>query len=275
MRRNIRKQKRHFSAAFRSYLSILFTMLLSSHGDLLLSKEDSLHPVLSAHENFKVIAEIAGRPAIKHSSIVDATRFKSKPRRPYASLSTTDKRRACVAAAILSKSPVLVFDQPTDGVDVKTRYFTWKAISAAKRSGRAILITTSSAEECEIMCDRVAVAYLGRVIALNTPSELKRRYGKFVVIQIYPATPYDVGKIIRSIEETFPRASAIPSLSSSELVLRWKVEIPDSATVSHYQNILKQLLMSLPIRECCVIRAPLDIIAEDLRIASRQRKNDE
>uniref|UniRef100_A0A183GXE1 ABC transporter domain-containing protein n=1 Tax=Heligmosomoides polygyrus TaxID=6339 RepID=A0A183GXE1_HELPZ len=75
----------------------------------------------------------------------------------------------------LSKSPVLVFDQPTDGVDVKTRYFTWKAISAAKRSGRAILITTSSAEECEIMCDRVAVAYLGRVIALNTPSELKRR----------------------------------------------------------------------------------------------------
>lgn len=64
------------------------------------------------------------------------------------------------------------------------------------------------------------------------------------MIQIYPATPYDVGKvnnflhgslrsashvsrfqIIRSIEETFPRASAIPSLSSSELVLRWKVSI--------------------------------------------------
>ncbi|PIO56935.1 hypothetical protein TELCIR_21664, partial [Teladorsagia circumcincta] len=101
------------------------------------------------------------------------------------------RRRANVAAAMLSQSPVLAFEMPTKGVDIRTRRFTWNAMRSAQRAGRAILFATDSAEECEVLCDRVGIVYKGRLLTLGTIPQLKRRFGNFVVIELCPATPFD------------------------------------------------------------------------------------
>jgi ABC-2 type transport system ATP-binding protein len=77
----------------------------------------------------------------------------------------------------MHRPPVLFLDEPTSGVDPITRREFWTHINGLVRKGVTVMVTTHFMEEAEY-CDRVALMYRARIIALDTPDALKRQAGK-------------------------------------------------------------------------------------------------
>lgn len=88
------------------------------------------------------------------------------------SLPLGQKQRLALLCATLHEPPVLFLDEPTSGVDARTRRDFWKHITAMTEAGASVLVTTHFMEEAEY-CDRMALIYRGAMISMGTPDELK------------------------------------------------------------------------------------------------------
>jgi len=86
------------------------------------------------------------------------------------------KRRALVAQALVHRPPVIVLDEPTAGVDVELRHGLWQFIRKLNQDGHTIVLTTHYLEEAESLCGRIAMLKAGRVVALDTTTNLLQRF---------------------------------------------------------------------------------------------------
>lgn len=91
------------------------------------------------------------------------------------SLSGGMKRRVLIGQALVHKPPVVVLDEPTAGVDVELRRQLWSLIRRLHGDGHTIVLTTHYLEEAEELCDRIAIINHGKVVALDTKSDLLSR----------------------------------------------------------------------------------------------------
>jgi ABC-type multidrug transport system ATPase subunit len=82
------------------------------------------------------------------------------------------KQRLALSCAVMHRPPVLFLDEPTSGVDPRTRREFWLRIQGMVETGVTVLVTTHFMDEAEY-CDRIALIYRGRLIALDTPDDLK------------------------------------------------------------------------------------------------------
>ncbi|MDQ6605782.1 MAG: ABC transporter ATP-binding protein [Actinomycetota bacterium] len=82
-------------------------------------------------------------------------------------------RRLMVARAVLHRPPVLFLDEPTAGLDPQSRLGLWDVIAEMHAAGQTVLLTTHYMEEADQFCDRVAIMDHGRILALDTPENLK------------------------------------------------------------------------------------------------------
>ncbi len=82
------------------------------------------------------------------------------------------KRRVLVAQALVHKPPVIVLDEPTAGVDVELRQTLWQFIAKLNRQGSTVLLTTHYLEEAEALCARIAMLKRGKIVALDSTSQL-------------------------------------------------------------------------------------------------------
>ncbi len=87
------------------------------------------------------------------------------------------KQRLALGCAILHEPPILFLDEPTSGVDPVARRNFWDLIYKLSEAGHTIFVTTHYMDEAEY-CHRIALMYGGRVIALGSPTELKRAFGE-------------------------------------------------------------------------------------------------
>jgi ABC-2 type transport system ATP-binding protein len=85
------------------------------------------------------------------------------------------KRRVLVAQALVHKPPVIVLDEPTAGVDVELRQGLWQFVQRLNRDGHTVVLTTHYLEEAETLCERIAMLKHGRLVALDSKSNLVRR----------------------------------------------------------------------------------------------------
>jgi ABC-2 type transport system ATP-binding protein len=92
------------------------------------------------------------------------------------SLSGGMKRRVLVAQALVHKPPVIVLDEPTAGVDVELRQGLWQFVQRLNRDGHTVILTTHYLEEAEALCGRIAMLKQGRVVALDSTSNLLARF---------------------------------------------------------------------------------------------------
>ncbi|QID18781.1 ABC transporter ATP-binding protein [Nitrogeniibacter mangrovi] len=86
------------------------------------------------------------------------------------------KRRVLVAQALVHRPPVIVLDEPTAGVDVELRQGLWAFIRKLNTDGHTIVLTTHYLEEAEALCHRIAMLKAGRIVALDTTSNLLHRF---------------------------------------------------------------------------------------------------
>ncbi len=108
--------------------------------------------------------------------------------RPVRTYSGGMRRRLDLAAALVHRPPVLFLDEPTTGLDPRSRTDLWGVISQLVREGTTVLLTTQYLEEADLLADRIVVIDRGQVIAQGTSSELKATVGA-TIIEIDVADP--------------------------------------------------------------------------------------
>jgi sodium transport system ATP-binding protein len=95
-----------------------------------------------------------------------------------AKMSTGMRQKVSIARAIIHDPPVLIFDEPTAGLDVLVARAVMQSIEQLRDLGKCILFSTHIMREVEKLCDRVAIMSCGRIQACGTLTELRERYGQ-------------------------------------------------------------------------------------------------
>ncbi|MBQ8179778.1 MAG: ABC transporter ATP-binding protein [Candidatus Methanomethylophilaceae archaeon] len=91
------------------------------------------------------------------------------------------KRKASIICSIIHEPSVLFLDEPTAGLDTRSRHMLWDLVRMLNRRGTTIFLTTHYIEEAESLCDRVAIINRGRLVAMGTVDELRAMVGNVTV----------------------------------------------------------------------------------------------
>ncbi|HZX20550.1 MAG TPA: ABC transporter ATP-binding protein [archaeon] len=110
--------------------------------------------------------------------VLKETRLEEKRTQQAQGLSSGYKQRFYIAKALLSNPKLLLMDEPTVGLDVKTAIQIRELIKQLKKNGTTILLTTHYMQEAEQLCDRIALINNGKIVAYGTTQELKKIAGK-------------------------------------------------------------------------------------------------
>jgi ABC-2 type transport system ATP-binding protein len=150
------------------------------------------------------------------STVIAKTELDGVLEQPIETLSKGFKRRVGLAQAILHNPPVLIMDEPTDGLDPNQKHSV-RALIRAMAKEKAIIVSTHLLEEVESICTRAVIIDRGRIVADGTPSELlaRSRFHNAVTISLAAAqAPVAVNKLksmntVASVEQLPPNNGAV------------------------------------------------------------------
>jgi ABC-2 type transport system ATP-binding protein len=159
-------------------------------------QELAIYEDLTAEENVVFFGRLYGIRGRKLKERVDWTLqlvgLTERRRDRASTYSGGMKRRLNLACSLVHDPPVLMFDEPTVGVDPQSRNLIFDKIEVLKGQGRTIVYTTHYMEEAQRLCDRVAIIDHGRILDLNTVDNLIDRHGGDAVVTALVESPGDL-----------------------------------------------------------------------------------
>ncbi|MEV0610007.1 ATP-binding cassette domain-containing protein [Polymorphospora rubra] len=142
----------------------------------------SVDEELTGRENLVMIARLLGRSRRAAQSrareLLDEFDLTDAADRRAGRYSGGMRRRLDLAAGLVDSPPVIFLDEPTTGMDTRSRQALWTTITRLAAAGRTVFLTTQYLEEADTLADRIAVLDGGRIVAAGTAAELKRRVGR-------------------------------------------------------------------------------------------------
>ncbi|XP_068306286.1 ABC transporter A family member 10-like [Pyrus communis] len=129
------------------------------------------------------------------------------------------KRKLSVAISLIGDPKVVYMDEPSTGLDPASRNHLWNVIKSAKQD-RAIILTTHSMEEAEVLCDRLGIFVDGRMQCIGNPKELKARYGGSYIFTMTTSWDHEE-EVERMVRNLSPNALKTYRLSGTQ-----KFELP-------------------------------------------------
>jgi len=147
----------------------------------------ALYDELTGRENLEFFGKLYGLSGTALKDRVDwALEFGQLTDRQKDKVGTYSggmKRRLNMAGAVIHDPPVLLFDEPTVGVDPQSRNMIFESMETLQREGHTIVYTTHYMEEAQRLCDRVAIVDHGKILDLDTVENLTEKHGGNAIIE--------------------------------------------------------------------------------------------
>lgn len=147
-----------------------------------MSQRFSLYPDLKVGENIELFGGIYGlndrQIAQKRESMLERLGLEKAEKMYVRDMPLGWKQKLAFSIAMIHNPEILFLDEPTGGVDPKTRRNFWDMINEAADSGMTVFVTTHYMDEAEY-CDMVSIMVDGRIEALDSPAALKEKYGTY------------------------------------------------------------------------------------------------
>ena len=132
----------------------------------------ALYPLLTVREVIDLFRSFYAGPVRDTDYVIDLVDLMEKQRTRTRDLSGGQQQRLSMALALVNVPDIIFLDEPTTGLDPQARRKMWDVIQQVSDEGTTVFLTTHYMEEAERLCDRVAVIDSGKIIALDSPSEL-------------------------------------------------------------------------------------------------------
>jgi ABC-2 type transport system ATP-binding protein len=148
-----------------------------------LPQEFSALDKLTVKENIELIGDVYE----KHLDVMEIIKLldlEDKTNEKFENLSGGLKQRVGVAAALVSDPQLVFLDEPTTGLDPKSRREVWAVIENLKKLGKIVFLTTHYMEEAQALADRVAIINKGKIAVIGSPQELISQHGGLKVLVI-------------------------------------------------------------------------------------------
>ncbi len=141
---------------------------------------DNFDPDLTVLQNLITFAryfDIPRQEAYRRSlEVLRLFQLEEKLKSAIRELSGGMKRRLLLARALINQPKILILDEQTIGLDTQAKYLDWQKLKELKTQGVTQLLCTQNMEEASLLCDRVAIIHLGKIMAIDTPYKLIRTY---------------------------------------------------------------------------------------------------
>ncbi|XP_075415886.1 ATP-binding cassette sub-family A member 2 isoform X2 [Tenrec ecaudatus] len=171
---------------------------------------DALFDELTAREHLQLYTRLRGIPWKDEARVIrwaleklELTKYADKPAGTY---SGGNKRKLSTAIALIGYPAFIFLDEPTTGMDPKARRFLWNLILDLIKTGRSVVLTSHSMEECEALCTRLAIMVNGRLRCLGSIQHLKNRFGDGYMITVRTKVSQNVKDVVRFFNHNFPEA---------------------------------------------------------------------
>ncbi|XP_045145112.1 ATP-binding cassette sub-family A member 2 isoform X2 [Echinops telfairi] len=171
---------------------------------------DALFDELTAREHLQLYTRLRGIPWKDEAQVIrwaleklELTKYADKPAGTY---SGGNKRKLSTAIALIGYPAFIFLDEPTTGMDPKARRFLWNLILDLIKTGRSVVLTSHSMEECEALCTRLAIMVNGRLRCLGSIQHLKNRFGDGYMITVRTKVSQNVKDVVRFFNHHFPEA---------------------------------------------------------------------
>jgi ABC-2 type transport system ATP-binding protein len=164
----------------------------------------SVDESLSATENLIIFSRLLGlgraEARQKAGELLEEFGLTEAAKRPLKNFSGGMRRRLDLAASLIAQPPLLFLDEPTTGLDPRTRAQMWDTIRRLVKTGSTVLLTTQYLEEADQLADRIAVIDRGHVVAEGTLDELKASVGTSS-LQLKVQDPHDMEAAHKIVEQ--------------------------------------------------------------------------
>jgi oleandomycin transport system ATP-binding protein len=170
---------------------------------------------LTGFENLVLIARLLEIPKAqakrRSAELLERFELSDAAGRSVKTYSGGMRRRLDLAASLVQRPQVLFLDEPTTGLDPRSRTEVWTMIRALVAEGTTVLLTTQYLDEADRLANQIAVIDHGKVIATGTAAELKAKIGR-QTLDVRPADPADITRI----SEIVTAAVGVPPTTSEE-----------------------------------------------------------
>lgn len=206
-----------------------------------LAGDRSIYWKLTARENLEYFAALYGcsRKEAKHRTeqVLEKLGLTEKADELVEKYSTGMKQKVALGKALIPNAPVVLLDEPTLGLDPQSALNLREIIMEIKKEGRTVLLTTHYMEEADFLCDRIAIIDGGKIIALDTPENLKSSMNEVKTVRIKLSSITD--KLLAGLQNMKDVKNAVSDYDAEKR--NYTVTIHHDDGDSIMQNILDKI----------------------------------
>jgi ABC-2 type transport system ATP-binding protein len=167
------------------------------------------YPGVRADEMLRLVAACSATP-LDTAWLLDVLGLAAVRRTPYKRLSGGQQQRLSLACALVCRPELVFLDEPTAGMDPQARRLVWDLVSALRRDGVSVLLTTHLMDEAETLADRVVIVDRGKAVAEGTTAELTALPGGTQELRFTARPALELAALLSALPEGCTAAEARP-----------------------------------------------------------------